>query len=138
LWVVGIVVVGAVSSSIGGSFGQDFSPPGFESTRGLDTLEAEFGGLGAGIPGTIVFRAEQGVDDPQVQATMERLFAMISAIAADPGVDIEADPVFASLDDGQRQALEDTDLGLLRGMTLVSPYAPGPEPQIASVGPEAG
>ncbi|MGH9273394.1 MAG: MMPL family transporter [Acidimicrobiales bacterium] len=137
-WVVGIVLVGAVSGAVGGSFGQDFSPPGFESTRGFDTLEEEVGGLGAGIPGTIVFRADRGVDDPQVQATMEGLFAIITTIAEDPGVDIDADPVFVGLDDSQRQALKDADLGLLRGMTLVSPYAPGPEPQVATEGPEAG
>ena len=38
LWIAGVVVVGGLSSAIGGSFGQDFQPPGFESTRGLDTL----------------------------------------------------------------------------------------------------
>src|SRR3546814_11502474 len=71
-WVVGIVVVGSISGAVGGSFGQDFATPGWESTRGLDTLEEEFGGQGAGMAGTIVFRSDAGVDDPEVQSTLER------------------------------------------------------------------
>jgi RND superfamily putative drug exporter len=137
-WVVGIILVGAVSGAVGGSFGQDFNPPGFESTRGRDTLEATFGDLGTGIPGTVVFRAEQGVDDPEVEKAMTDLFAMITTIAADPEVDIESDPVFASLSDDARAALQERDLTLLQGITVISPYAPGPEPQIASEGAEAG
>ncbi|MEO7573776.1 MAG: hypothetical protein ABIX10_15205, partial [Acidimicrobiales bacterium] len=121
LWVLGIVVVGAASSAIGGSFGQDFTPPGFESTRGIDTLEEEFGGQGAGIPGTIVFQVDAGIDDPEVRAAMEQLFAMVAAIAADPDVDLQADPAFAGLDDDGRQALEAADLTLFDGMTVVSP-----------------
>ena len=65
---------------------------GFESTNGLDTLNEETGGFGAGIPGTIVFRAEQGVDDPEVEAQMTELFTAVSAIAADPDVDLAPIP----------------------------------------------
>jgi RND superfamily putative drug exporter len=137
-WVVGIVVVGAASGAIGGSFGQDFNPPGFESTRGIDTLNEAFGGQGAGIQGTIVFRAEQGVDDPEVEAAMEQLFAMVTTIAADPDVDVQTDPAFAGLDSGARRALEAADLSLLEGMTVASPYAEGGEKQIATSGDAAG
>src|SRR5688500_17543273 len=137
-WVVGVILVGAVSGAVGGSFGQDFNPPGFESTRGRDTLEETFGDLGTGIPGTVVFRAEQGVADPEVERAMTELFTMITTIAADPEVDVDADPAFAPLTDDARAALKETDLTLLRGITVISPYAPGPEPQIASDGPEAG
>ena len=59
-----------------------------EHARASTILEDEFGGQGAGIPGTIVFRAEQGVDDPEVKAAMEQLFAMVTAIAADPDIDV--------------------------------------------------
>ena len=48
--------------------------PGAESTEGFDILNAEFGGQGAGQTGTIVFQAEQGVDDPAVQSAMTALF----------------------------------------------------------------
>ncbi len=138
LWVIGIVVVGAVSGAVGGNFGQDFNPPGFESARGLDTLEEEVGGLGTGMPGSIVFRAGQGVDDPTVKAEMEQLFAQIAAISADPDVDVRTHPAFADLTDAQLRVLEDADLSNWAGMTLLSPYQPGPEPQISFEGEEAG
>ena len=41
---------------------------------------SEFGGQGAGQVGTIVFRAEQGVDDPEVQAAMEAYFDEVAQI----------------------------------------------------------
>ena len=88
-WVVGVLAFGATSSAMGGAFGQDFTPSGFESTHGLDVLEEETGGFGAGIPGTIVFRAEQGVDDPEVEARMTQLFTTVQAIADDPDVDLD-------------------------------------------------
>ena len=55
-------------------------------------LNEETGGFGAGIPGTIVFRAEQGVDDPEVEAQMTQLFTTVQAIAADPDVDLDDPP----------------------------------------------
>ncbi|MFZ6005672.1 MAG: MMPL family transporter [Actinomycetota bacterium] len=137
-WVVGVMFVGALSSAIGGSFGQDFDPPGFESTRGQETLAATFGELGTGIQGTVVFRAEQGVKDPEVEKAMTGLFTMITTIAADPEVDIDAHPAFASLDAEAKTVLKEADLNLMRGITLTSPYAPGLEPQIAYEGPDAG
>ena len=137
-WVIALVVVGAISGAVGGSFGQDFTPPGFESTRGLDVLEDEFGGQGAGIQGTIVFRAEQGVDDPEVQAAMEQVFAMVTAIADDPEIDVATDPAFAGLDDAAIADLESADLSVFEGITVVSPYDEAARGQIAAEGPEAG
>jgi RND superfamily putative drug exporter len=137
-WIVGVVLVASVSSTIGGNFGQSFSPPGFESTRGLATLKSQFKGTGAGTQGTIVFRSANGVADPQVKATMERTFTMIEAIAADPKVDVAKDPRFDSLSATQRQQLAGADLSLLRGTTVADPYHPAGEPQVATSGPEAG
>ncbi|MGH9086453.1 MAG: MMPL family transporter, partial [Acidimicrobiales bacterium] len=138
LWVAGIMVVGAASGAIGGSFGQDFEPPGFESTRGQEILLGDFEDqIGSGTPGTIVFRAEQGVDDPAVRAAMEQLFLVVTTIAADPGADLDAAP-FTALDDGGRAALEAADLETWRGITLVSPYADEGARQISANGPEAG
>jgi putative drug exporter of the RND superfamily len=132
LWVIAILWVGGLSILVGGRFGQDFTPPGFESTRGVDTLNDEFGGQGAGLQATIVFRAEQGVDDPGVRAVMEQLFTMVATIAADPEVDVQEDPAFAGLDDDARQALADTDLAGLAGLTIVSPYSEAGAQQISS------
>ena len=95
----------------------------------------ETGGFGAGIPGTIVFRAEQGVDDPEVEAQMTQLFTTVQAIAADPDVDLDPSTGSAT---SSVDALEAADLDAWEGMTLASPYEPTPEPQVATEGPEAG
>ena len=138
LWVLGVLLVGGLSQAAGGRFGQDFTLPGFESTRGIDTLESEFGGLGAGIPGTIVFRSDRGVTDPAVRSAMEQMFTMVDAIAANPAVDVDADPAFAGLDEAAKAKLRDADLELLRGMSLASPYSEGGQMQVSAQGPEAG
>ena len=80
-WVVALFVVGGVLSATGSDFREDFSGPDVESTRGFDLLEAHFidRPVGAGLTGTIAFRAEQGVDDPEVKAAMEELFATFDA-----------------------------------------------------------
>ncbi len=74
LWVAALIVLGGVSSAMGTDFKEDFQGPDVESQVGFDLLEEHFGGQGAGLTGTIVFRAEQGVDDPEVQAAMEAYF----------------------------------------------------------------
>ena len=135
-WVVSAVVLMLISGSVGGRFGQDFQPPGFESTRGLDTLNAEFGGIGGGMPGTIVFRADAGVDNPQVKASMEAMFAQVEALVADPQLDVTKDPRFADLSEDQQKAVASGDLAGMKDMTLISPYAPEGARQIA--GPAAG
>ncbi|MDP1818691.1 MAG: MMPL family transporter [Acidimicrobiales bacterium] len=136
LWLAALVVVGGVSSAVGSSFGQDFQPPGSESTRGIDTLNEEFGGFGAGIRGTIVFKADAGIDDPEVRSAMEGLFAQVEALSDDPDLDVEEHPAFADLTDDQRDAIADADLQVMDGMGLVSPYSPEGSSQIA--GPDAG
>ena len=42
--------------------------------------------MGAGPGGTIVFRAEQGVDDPAVRSAMSELFARVGALEGTPTV----------------------------------------------------
>jgi hypothetical protein len=134
-WIVGIVLVASVSHAVGGNFGQDVNPPGFESTRGLDTLKAEFGGTGAGLQGTLVYRADQGLQDPQVKAGIQAQLAMIEKIAADPKVDVLHDPTFASLSPSARRAVAGDDLTQMKGMTVDDPYDTGGEPRIATTGP---
>jgi len=79
-WVAILVTVFALVGTIGASSDSSFSIPDSESKRGFDTLDEYFGGLGSGISGTIVFRADQGVDDPEVQAAMTELFEEVDAI----------------------------------------------------------
>ena len=79
LWIVGLIGFGALGSSIGGSYSTDFSLPGAESQEAYDLLQDRFPQV-AGETADIAFKAEQGVDDPEVQSTIEGLLADISEI----------------------------------------------------------
>ena len=78
-WVVLLFVGFGVSGAVGDAFRDEFNRQ-VESKTGFDLLDEHFGGQGTGITGTIVFQAEQGVDDPAVQAAMEALFAEVAEI----------------------------------------------------------
>ena len=81
LWIAALFISNGIASAVGDDYRQDFTLPGAESTEGFDLLDADFEGQGAGQTGTIVFQAEQGVDDPEVQAAMEALFDDVATIA---------------------------------------------------------
>jgi putative drug exporter of the RND superfamily len=80
LWILVLVLGGVVSSSVGGDFRDEFNLPNVESRDGIDILDENFGGEGAGVVGTIVFRADQGVDDPAVQEPMQALFDEVAQL----------------------------------------------------------
>jgi len=80
LWVAVVVLGFAVSGAVGSAFRDEFNLPDVESREGIDILDDHFGGQGTGAVGTIVFIADQGVDNPQVQAGMEDLFAHVAEI----------------------------------------------------------
>ena len=71
-WVVLLFAANGIAGAVGEAYRQDFSLNGFESTDGFALVESEFHD-GSGSPqfGQIVFEAEQGVTDPEVQAAME-------------------------------------------------------------------
>jgi RND superfamily putative drug exporter len=79
IWIAAFLVGGAMSGS-GGAFKDEFNPPPSDSKDGLDLLEADFGGQGTGFSGSIVFRADQGVDDPAVQEAMQGLFDTVAEL----------------------------------------------------------
>jgi putative drug exporter of the RND superfamily len=74
LWLAVLVLGGAVSGAVGSAFRDEFNLPDVESRAGFDILDEHFGGQGTGALGTIVFHADQGVDDPEVRAEMQALF----------------------------------------------------------------
>ena len=80
LWIAVLLVGGAVSGAAGSAFRDEFNLPDVESREGFDILDDHFGGEGTGAVGTIVFRADQGVEDPEVQAAMEDLFAEVATL----------------------------------------------------------
>jgi RND superfamily putative drug exporter len=87
---VALVGGNAIAGGIGDAYRQDFSLDGFESTDGFALVESEFDdGSGSPQSGQIVFEAEQGVDDPQVQAAME---AMLDDVAEIDDVTAVASP----------------------------------------------
>jgi RND superfamily putative drug exporter len=79
LWFASLIAFGALSGAVGTAFQDEFNLPNVESKTGFDILEEHFGGQGTGVTGTIVFRAEQGVNDPAVRRAMEDLFAKVDA-----------------------------------------------------------
>ena len=78
IWVIALVVIGGLSGALGNNFRDQFDLPDSDSKTGFDVLDRDFGGMGTGVTGTIVFRAEQGVDDPEVQAAMQELFDQVA------------------------------------------------------------
>jgi hypothetical protein len=109
------MVFGA-ASTIGAAYDASTDIPDSESADGFDVLEQYFAELGAGgASGTIVFRADQGIEDPAVVAGMEDLFATVNAGFPD--------------DNGNPQH---------PGATVVSPYTEQGASQIARQGPLAG
>jgi RND superfamily putative drug exporter len=81
LWLATLIVSGGISGAIGTAFSTEFALPDVESRRGFDILDEHFADSGAGGEGgTIVFRAEQGVDDPEVQRAMTSFFDEVSQI----------------------------------------------------------
>jgi len=74
LWLALLVLGFAAQTAMGSSFRDEFSLPNVESKEGFDILDESFGGQGTGLVGTIVFRADQGVQDPAVRQAMQGLF----------------------------------------------------------------
>jgi RND superfamily putative drug exporter len=116
LWVLALFIGFGMSGS-GGSFKDEFNPPASDSTDGLELLEAHFGGVGGGFAGQIVFVADQGVDDPEVQAAMEELFAEVAEL---PEVLAVASP-YDEETGGRQVASEGPDAGTIAYATVELP-----------------
>ncbi len=115
-WLAAIVIVFIAAGVAGTAFSSTSEVPGSDSAAGFAALDEHFPELGTGgQSGTIVFRADRGVDDPEVVAAMEALFADVTAGFPDA--------------EGSPQQL---------GATVVSPYEPAGAGQIATAGPLAG
>jgi RND superfamily putative drug exporter len=80
LWLFALVALFAASQVIGNGFDAGQEIPGSETGRGFDVLDEYFGGVGNGLSGQIVFQADQGVNDPEVVAAMEAMFAVANEL----------------------------------------------------------
>ena len=72
-WLLTVAVLVGAVVTIGPAFTDNITAPASESSEGLEILTTQFPSAG-GDQGTIVFRAEQGVADPEIQASMSELF----------------------------------------------------------------
>lgn len=78
-WLVTLAVLAAGVTTIGSAFTSSITAPASESSAGLEILSAEFPNAG-GDTGSIVFKVDQGVDDPEVQSAMTGLFEAAAEI----------------------------------------------------------
>ncbi len=115
VWLAALVLVFGGAGLVGSNFSSSSSVPDSGSAAGFAVLDEYFPGLGTGgQSGTIVFRARQGFDEPEVRAAMEALFALVDAGFPDP--------------DGVPQH---------PGATVISPYSEQGRGQIARTGTSA-
>jgi putative drug exporter of the RND superfamily len=80
-WVVLLVGLFALNSTVGGKFLDEFDLPGSESQEAVDLMEEHGFDTRAGATGQIVFEADD-VTDPAVRQAMEPLFDEIGEITA--------------------------------------------------------
>jgi RND superfamily putative drug exporter len=78
-WIVALVAIGMIASSIGSDFTEEFSLPSSDSKDALDLLENRFPAQ-AGDVVQIVFKAESGVESSAVQRKMEGVFKQVVAL----------------------------------------------------------
>jgi RND superfamily putative drug exporter len=76
-WILFLIAVFALSSTFAGEFKTEFRLPGSESQDAVDLLERSGGDERTGEQGQVVFKSENGIDDPTVRETMEAFFADI-------------------------------------------------------------
>ena len=75
-WIVLLIGTFALSGAIGGAFRTEFKLPGTESQAAFDLLQrSSF--RDRQVQGQIVFKADQGVDNPAVEQAMQGLFEQV-------------------------------------------------------------
>jgi RND superfamily putative drug exporter len=80
-WVVLLVGLFALNSTVGGKFLDEFDLPGSESQEAVDLMEEHGFDDRAGATGQIVFKADD-VTDPTVRREMEPLFDQVAEVTA--------------------------------------------------------
>jgi RND superfamily putative drug exporter len=78
-WIGLLVAVFAAYNLFAGEYKTEFMLPGSESQKAIDLLEERGVDERTGFFGQVVFRAEQGVDDPAVREAMEGFFSGIES-----------------------------------------------------------
>ena len=89
LWVVAFVVLNAIGGTVGDAYSDNFSGYKSDSIEAFDLLQERFPER-AGDTADIVFKAEQGVQDPDVRARVEELLAAVGPGEVDDAVTLES------------------------------------------------
>jgi putative drug exporter of the RND superfamily len=85
LWIVALVGSIALVNVAGGDYTAEFSLPGSESQKAFDLLEEKFPAR-SGDTATIVFDAQAGVTNSEVQQAMSQVFARVAQLDHVAGV----------------------------------------------------
>jgi putative drug exporter of the RND superfamily len=80
LWVAVAVIGGIGLGAVGTDTRTEFTLPDVESRAGVDIFDEHFDGAGGGQTAPVVFVAEQGVDDPEVEAAITSYLAEVDAL----------------------------------------------------------
>jgi len=94
-WVVTVAILVGAVITIGPAFTTTITAPASESSEGLEILSEQFPNAG-GEPATIVYRAEQGVTDTEIESAMSELFAATKQIDGVVNVVSPYSPIGAS------------------------------------------
>src|SRR5215208_2472171 len=94
-WILLLIGLFGLSSAIGGEYRTEFELPDSASAQAIDLLEARGVTERTGFPGQIVFRADQGVQDPAVRQTMEGFFTQVTDALEGDQLQSPYDPQFA-------------------------------------------
>ena len=134
VWVALMIVINGIASSVGPDYRTDFALPDSEAREVQDLLEAN-NPERAGFSSQLVIHADQGVDDPAVQAALQSLIdfsaeqegvAVTSPYDNPQQISQSGTIAFAQLDVTDRGFEEVTDLGnTIEEFGAAQPQVPG-------------
>jgi len=87
IWLFVLVGISATGGVVGAGFSSEMSIPSSESADGFKILEDNFGKDAGGLQsGSVVFRADQGVNDPAVKSAIETYLEKVGKTQGVTGV----------------------------------------------------
>ena len=78
-WLLVLVGLWIITGAVKGKYRTDFKLPGSESQAALDLLQSRGAADRSGISTQIVFKADQGINDPAVKSRMEQFFSDVES-----------------------------------------------------------
>ncbi|HEY2052802.1 MAG TPA: MMPL family transporter [Solirubrobacterales bacterium] len=75
-WLAALIVIVGIAGSVGAEYSEEFKLPSSDSTEAYELLENNFTQQSGGSA-TIVFKAENGVESPEVKQKMEGVFKQV-------------------------------------------------------------